>query len=68
MICFDGFNHEKELFKGHSPQKTTAVFIKENIFMQRVIAKKERRSDLIAEISDSIKKKYINLSFDFILK
>ena len=30
--------------------------------------KKERRSDLIAEISNSIKKKYINKSFKFILK
>ncbi len=24
---------QKEKFKGHSPQKTTTVFIKENIFM-----------------------------------
>ena len=49
-------------------KKTTAVFIIVNIMMQRVIAKKERRSDLITEISDSIKKRYINTSFYFILE
>ena len=49
-------------------KKQLAVFIIVSIIMYRVIAKKERRSELIAEISDAIKKKFINVSFDFILK
>ena len=45
-----------------------AVFIIVNTIIWNVITRKERRSDLIVEISDSIKKKYININFDFILK
>ena len=59
---------EKEQFEEFSQQKTATAFIIINIIMWRVILKKERRSDLIAEISGSIKKKYINANFDFTLK
>ena len=45
-----------------------AAFVIINIIMWSVIIKNECRSDLIDEISDSIKMKYINVNFDFILK
>ena len=59
---------KKSCSRSSHSKKAEAVFIIVNIIMYRIISKKVSRSELIAEISDAIKKKYINVSFDFILK
>ena len=68
MICFYGFSYGKRAVRGALTANNNFGIHHSKHHHVRVIGKKESRSDLIAEISDNIKKKYINKSLKFILK